>query len=136
MNELVFDMSRAWSRHVITVYDYDALIDTGADITVCTLPKAAIQKKFNILGQTDRTVDSASGEMAGTIYIVEEFIVGDLVMQGVPIFSPNNKTTLKTKFTLGKDLFDGLIYEFNTIDYKFTIKIPDDNLTRKYSKLT
>ena len=122
--ELVENMSRPM---ISDYYGGLALIDTGAEIPVCTLPPSILVSEFNATLRVERTsITGFGGNDYGSVYNLEMLRFKDLIYPNIPVFVPENKDALSFRWILSAAMFDHLEYTLNMKDYTITINIPDD----------
>lgn len=116
------------SRPIIeNFYGGLALIDTGADIPVCSLPEAILMKLFDAeLKIKHINISGFGGEEYGNVYTIKLLQFKNLIYPNIPVFVPKNMHGLKFRWILSATMFDRLEYSFNMKRYTMTVNIPDD----------
>ena len=116
------------SRPIIdNIYGGMALIDTGAEIPVCTLPVEILKKVFHAeLKVENAPITGFGGRDYGSIYILEAFRWNQLVFPFIPIFVPNNKHNIQFRWIFSASMLDRLEYHINMKKHVLTIYVPDD----------
>ncbi len=122
MNEISFELDETKDRPVIKVMSLDALIDTGAEISVCNLSPAVFELITEYKEKTPYTIKGFGGECSGTKYILRNFSVGELKFQDVPFFIPDEPMDDKYKFILAAPLFLQVYYAFDMPNHKMIIR--------------
>ena len=91
-----------------------ALLDTGAEISVCNLSQAVFEQIFmnNFMNKEEYFINGFGGKSKGVKYTILTLVVGDMTFTQVPIFVPDTPTT-KYKFIIAGTLFSPYSY---TID--------------------
>ncbi len=138
MKELKYDFVNGRIRTVIRLNGMEMLVDPGAEISISTFSKNYFYKHYKVLGERrNENVKGCNSPMPGTILILDEFVIGELKIIGMPILIPDGYTYFRTPILLGSDLFkycniDCLIsYSTDQV----IMYIHDDNTTRKYTLL-
>ncbi|MBQ9503922.1 MAG: hypothetical protein IJU93_02835 [Lachnospiraceae bacterium] len=132
MQQYTFKTSKSNTRPVIRIYEnLSAVIDTGADIPVCSDANVLIERlganEISIPGKVIETV-GISGSVRGRIFRVKGFELGPLIYPELNFFVPDDPTMSST-FLLSASMFNGLICEVNFKDHYFRITLLDDEQT-------
>ncbi len=132
MKEFSLPLMSEYTRPVIELYNLPTLIDTGALIPVFSIFPTTLEKYFDIkLLLPDEHITGFGGEAKGAVYSISNFQVGDLIFNDFEIFIPK-KPKFQFPFLLSANLFHGMIYEIDTINKKFTVRMKDEqNLMRE-----
>ena len=133
MKEFSIPLKNEYERPVTELYKLPALIDTGAVIPVFSIFPTILEKFFDIkLILPAGYISGFGGMEKGAVYSLTEFKIGELIFKDFEVFVPNNPK-IKFPFLLSATLFFGMVYEFDTINKKFTVRMNDDeNLTRHF----
>ena len=126
MKEFSMSLLENYQRPVLHFNDVDALIDTGAIIPMFSLPVKSIQSIFNgklILDNAE--IGGIGGDVKGQVFSIPHFNIGKLSFNNFEIFVPQ-KPNIKYPILLSATLFYDTEYIIDTINNKFTVKIPDN----------
>ena len=135
MKEFSIPLISDYTRPVIELYKLPALIDTGALIPVFSIFPSTLEKYFDIkLIFPDEHITGFGGEEKGAVYSISNFKVGELIFKDFEIFVPK-KPHLQFPFLLSANLFHGLIYEIDTINQKFTVRMKEEQLLERECKI-
>ena len=132
MREFSIPLKRKYERPIIELYKLPALIDTGAVVPVFSIFPAIIEKFFD--AKIILPNKFIGGLEAGAVYSIPEFKIGELVFENFEVFVPN-EPRLKFPFLLSATLFYGTIYEFDTINEKFTVRMKDTQSLKRDFKI-
>ena len=133
MKEFSIPLISDYTRPVIELYKLPALIDTDAVIPIVSMYPALFEKCFDakIILQ-DKYIIGTYGEEKGAVYSISNFKIGDLTFENFEVFVPY-EPNIKFPFLLSATLFYGLIYEIDTINQKFTVRMKEEQpLTREF----
>lgn len=126
MKEFSVDLIPSFQRPVIKLYEMTTLIDTGAVIPTFSLSPEILKSMFNAkLIFKNAQIGGFGGNCLGDIYSLENFKIGELNFDILEVFVPQNSVT-KHPFLLSATMFSGMDYDFDTINSKFIISIPDE----------
>ena len=116
------------SRPIITnLYGGLALVDTGAEIPVCTLPPFTLKEVFHAERKiTNTPIIGFGGEDVGDVYLLKEFRFKELVFPEMPVFLPHQTRNLQFRWILSASMFDQLEYVINMKNHIMTVNVPDD----------
>ena len=133
MSEFSLDLLKNFQRPITEVCGFPTLIDTGAVIPVFAFPKFILEKAFDAkLKIADTNIGGFGGKCDGDVYSLNNIEIGDLKFSTMDVFVPKDiKPFLKHPILLSATLFHNTIYEIDTVNNKFTVNIPDDNLCIK-----
>ena len=135
MKEFSLPLIEKYTRPVIELYKLPTLIDTGALIPVFSIFPTTLEKYFEInLLLPDEHITGFGGEEKGSVYSISKFQVGDLIFNDFEIFVPY-KPKFQFPFLLSANLFHGMIYEIDTINQKFTVRMMDRQLLTRECKI-
>ena len=135
MKEFSIPLMSDYTRPVIELYKLPTLIDTGALIPVFSIFPSTLEKYFDIkLILPDEHITGFGGEAKGAVYSISNFQVGELTFDNFEIFIPK-KPTLQFPFLLSANLFHGMIYEIDTINKKFTVRMTDEQSLNRECKI-
>lgn len=134
MRQITLDLNAESSRPILSLYVFQALLDSGADIPVCCLPLNILKKQFHAnLVIKDCVFYSFGHEVHGDVYCLEMLWLGDLLYQNIhvfvvpeSVFIHNGKQSPLFYFILSSSMFTGLIYEIDDQNHKLNITIPDN----------
>ena len=122
MKDIYFELDETKDRPIITVMSLDALIDTGAEISVCNLSPAVFELITDYKEKTKYSIKGFGGECTGTKYILRSFNIGELQFRDVPFFVPDEPMEDKYKFILAAPLFQDVYYAFDMPNHKMIIR--------------
>lgn len=106
-----------------------ALIDTGALFTVWNKSEDTLVKKLGAeLIRRDVTFKGFGGETQGNLYRVN-FILNNLHYINMPIIA-NRIQGANWSMLLSATMFDGMIYEIDTVNKKLNIDVKDNQPVR------
>ena len=126
-----------YRRPVIAMEGTTALIDTGATIPMFYFPVELLAKAFN---GVDLIFDNAhvggigGGRVIGKIYALHNFSLGDLQYKNMQVFVPDKfyrineageRVFEEHPMLLSATMFEGLDYEFDTVNKRFIVNVPD-----------
>ena len=135
MKEFSIPLMNDYTRPVIELYKLPTLIDTGALIPVFSIFPSTLEKYFDIkLILQNEHITGFGGEEKGSVYSISNFKVGDLIFNDFEIFVPQ-KPKLQFPFLLSANLFHSMIYEIDTINKKFTVKMNDEQSFNRECKI-
>ena len=125
VKEFFIDLIPSFQRPVINLYGMTTLIDTGAVIPTFSLSVELLKNMFNAkLIFQNAQIGGFGGNCFGDIYSLENFKVGKLIFDVLEVFVPKNSIT-KHPFLLSSTMFSGMDYDFDTINSKFIISLPE-----------
>lgn len=120
-----------------------ALIDTGASLPVWVGSREILLLLGAKPSGDEGSFTGFGGSTKGIIYEIPAFNIGELTYPNMPIVLQDDFTVkrvingrlVETKpiynIVLSASLFYGMIYEVDTINSKFKITIPDNNMVRR-----
>lgn len=121
---LVEDVSRPI---IANYYGGLALIDTGAEIPVCTLPVMVLEKMFQAeLRMRNASITGFGGDDYGDIYTIGTIELQGIIYPNIPVFVPRRNRILGFRWILSATMLDRLEYNINMKTHTMTINIPDD----------
>ena len=124
MKKIVLPLSENSKRPVITVMGLEALVDTGAELSVFNMSSNVFERLFEYKDKSKSGVTGYGGECYGTKYIVKTLKIGnEITLSDVPFFVPDTPTT-EHILVLAATAFEGTIYEIDTLEHRLTISIP------------
>ena len=111
------------SKPTILLLDLPALIDTGAELSVCNLTPAIFEQLFfnNFKDKRLGSINGFGGEAKGIEYTVLSLKIGTLNLTDVKFVVPDNPTT-RYKFILAGTLFSEYPYRIDMINRELTIE--------------
>ena len=115
------------SRPIVDdLYGGMALIDTGAEIPVCTLPVATLKDLFEAEIRVQNTqITGFGGKDVGDVYSLKEFRFNNLIYPHLPVYVPR-KCNFQFRWILSASMFDQLEYSINMKMHILTVTIPGD----------
>ena len=133
MKEFSLPLVEKYTRPVIKLYNLPALIDTGAIIPVISIFPSIFEKYFESkLILENGTISGIGGDEFGAVYSLTNFKIGDLNFKDFEVFVPY-EPRLQFPILLGATLFHSMIYEIDTLNQKFTVRMNDDQpLNREF----
>ena len=133
MKEFSIPLISKYSRPTIELYRMPTLIDTGAVIPVVSIFPYTLEKTFSAEMILSRGyIKGFGGKEYGSVYSLKNFKIGDLTFENFEVFVPY-EPNIKFPFLLSATLFYGLIYEIDTINQKFTVRMKEEQpLTREF----
>ena len=133
MRQFTLELDENNTRPIVMVHGgLQALVDTGAEIPICTLSETTLRQRFNaVLALNDEVdISGVGGKSVGRIFILNCFVLGQLRYPNLKIFVPNYKI-ISQHFLVPASMLSGLIYEIDDIEHRMTIKVPDgENMDR------
>ena len=133
MKEFSTPLISDYARPAIKLYGMPTLIDTGAVIPVFSVYPYFLEKTFagKMILQHGH-ISGFGGKEYGSVYSLKNFKAGELTFENLEVFVPD-KPDFKFRFLLSATLFHGMVYEIDTINQKFTVRMKDDQpLTREF----
>lgn len=135
MKQFSLKLDENYQRPVILLTGgLTALLDTGAWLPVWTDEEGVLVKKFGAEVIKRKFPFSGFGGVSyGTLYRAN-LVVGELIFLNIPIISSGE---LRTTFNaiLSASMFDGLVYQVDTVNHVLNIDIPDNESTIRNIKL-
>ena len=129
MQEYLFRTLQDSTRPVIQVGEHlTAVIDTGADIPVCSNAKMLVSKYGAVeikLPRENKRPRGIGGKIPGKVYMVKSFTVGPLTYPNIKFFVPDHPT-MDDNFLFSASMFEGMILEIDLKNHYFKITLPDD----------
>lgn len=128
MKEFSIPLMEKYTRPVIELYHLPALIDTRSVIPIISLYPSMIEK---VLDAKLILSDIFLNCEKGAVYSVSEFKIGEIIFKDFEVFV-SNEPKFQFPFLLSITLFHGTIYEIDTINKKFVVRMKDEqNLMRE-----
>lgn len=126
MKQLLLHLDNNYQRPVIKLENgLTALLDTGAYIPVWTASEKILQQKLGgCFIQSNVPLSGFGGRTYGNLYQVT-LKIGELIYPNMHIVT-NNELDVEFSFILSATMFNGLIYEIDTIHNTLNINIPDN----------
>lgn len=84
MKETRLNLDATQKRPVIKIMSLDAMIDTGAEISVCNLPENVFELIFEYESKEAFSIYGFGRECEGTKYIIRKLEIGEMVFTDVP----------------------------------------------------
>ncbi len=135
MKEFSIPLMSDYTRPVIELYKLPTLIDTGAIIPVISIFPSIFEKHFESkLILENGTISGIGGDERGAVYSLANFKIGDLIFKDFEVFVPY-EPRLKFPILLSANLFHGMIYEIDTINQKFTVRMTDEQSLNRECKI-
>ena len=125
-SEFALSLDARLSRPAIRLENgLSALVDTGAEIPVCTLSANVLKSAYDArLVMENVFIGGFGGRHYGDIYAINLFKIGKLIYPNIHMFVA--RFNLGFHFILSSSMFHGLIYEIDTKNHALTVRIPDD----------
>lgn len=135
MKEFSLPLMGEYTRPTIKLYNLPALIDTGAIIPVISIFPSIFEKYFEskIILENGH-ISGIGGDELGAVYSLANFQIGDLNFKDFEVFVPH-KPKLQFPILLSANLFHGMIYEVDTINKKFTVRMNDEHSLNREFKI-
>lgn len=116
------------SRPIIDdFYGATALIDTGAEIPVCTLSGSVLRDTFDAeLRLANTSITGFGGKDYGDVYVLKSFKWKELEYPSLPVFVPKETHGLKVRWIISASMLDRLEYTVNMKTLRLTVNIPED----------
>ena len=125
LTEFSLDLLNFYERPIVQLYGLNALIDTGAMVPVFSLPVSVLVRTFGATLSLDGAeVGGFGGKCRGRVYSLKDFRVGVLLFETLEAFVPDVPVT-KHPFLLSASMFYGTAYTFDTVNFRFSVRIPD-----------
>lgn len=129
--EFSLPLLKGYKRPVMMLRGLPTLIDTGAIVPVfspSTIPKFT-KMLMKTAFHAEIVIENKSfvgfdGPVWGDVYSIPEFHIGELVYRPFEVFVPY-KSKLTHPVILSATLFDGTIYTVDSVNYSFTVRLPD-----------
>lgn len=111
-----------------------ALIDTGSTIPMFYLPKhqlARLGNGYKITHEHAKVGGIGHGEVCGKVCSLNNFQLGGIHYKPFDVFVPDEievkgKAVSPYPILFSSTMFEGMKYDFDTINHKFTVEIPED----------
>lgn len=136
MTRFSLELDENNTRPIVVVHGgLQALIDTGAEIPICTLSESVIISRFNATKALNESVEinGIGGNAEGMIYILDRFVLGKLVFPELKVFVPK-RHTISQHFIIPASMLAGLTYEIDDPNHRLNITVPEgETLERKTS---
>ena len=134
MKQITLKLNRNYQRPVVVVGDkFKALFDTGAFFPVWVAGEKTLKSQGAELIKENVPFSGFGGTATGNLYRVT-FQVGELVYPSMPILA-NSELDVTFDVILSASMFDGLIYQVDTVNHVLTVEIPDNESTVRNIKL-
>lgn len=112
-----------------------AMLDTGALYPVWTKSEELLVKLLNAkLIKAKVPVSGFGGTTEGNAYTIPILQVGNLMFTNIHIIA-SNMVTIPFSMILSATMFQGLIYEIDTVNNSFNVTIPDNESNIRNYKL-
>ena len=122
MNEIILNLDQNNDRPIIQIMHLDALIDTGAEISVCNLSAEIFEILFEYKSKSPDVIRGYGGLCHGQKYIIRELNISSLSFKDVPMFVPDEPMDDKYKFIIASPLFKQTYFAFDMIERKMIIR--------------
>ncbi len=130
MKNLTLRLIPEYLRPVISLYNTQTLIDTGAIIPVISLPMEKLQVRFQaeIVKENIAIGGFGGGVSQGNIYSLKNFYIRDWHFKKFECFVPRAQER-KFPIMLSASVFLDIDYEFKPQNHQLILKIPDNKMT-------
>lgn len=133
MEQITLNLKTNSQRPVISMGNTDALLDTGALFPVWVGPISMLLRKDARLIKRNVSFTGFGGKAVGDLYELSYFCVGKLIFPSMPVIACEDLSG-DFDIILSATMFEGLIYEIDTINSKLNITIPSaSELSRRIS---
>ncbi|MFT6189669.1 MAG: clan AA aspartic protease (TIGR02281 family) [Granulosicoccus sp.] len=107
----------------LSTTDTPLLIDTGASITTITQTfYESIKRKVNMRYQTTQTFITANGKIKGSIYRVDQFVMGDYIINDVEIAVLDFHSSAESAGLLGMNILSQFRFEIDQQNSQLKLK--------------
>jgi len=130
-SEFVLRLSEDYKKPTINIDEMVVLIDTGADVPTFMLTEKQLKDVYN--AKLFKSVDDKGeplkiggfgGKCTGKIYELEMFKLGELIFPNMRVFVPDNGIK-GIDIVISASMFDGLMYDIDTINHTLTVHVPE-----------
>ena len=127
MKTFSLPLIRMYSRPVLEINGYMALIDTGAEIPVCFLPRNVIGTVFRgELLLKDQKIGTLGESVNADIFVFNQLTLGEMIFPGLKIAVPEKKKP-EFDFLLSAPMFANMSVEMDFKTYYATFSIGDQD---------
>ena len=123
---MILELDANYMRPVVILHGITALVDTGALFPIASMDPQVLIDAFDAKLVIENTsISGFGGECRGSVYKIPCFILSKLTYPDFHVFVPENKNIIETEFLFSATMFNGLVYEFDTVNHKMLIQVPD-----------
>ena len=121
MEKITIDLQKDRIRPVVEFMGLNALIDSGADISVCNLTANVFELIFEYESKTRSHITGFGGKCEGYGYLVKKINVGTETFYDVPFFVPDVVTS-EENFVISGSVFQNYAYEIDMKNHVMTLR--------------
>lgn len=129
MQSFSIKLNKSIQRPAFNIYNNKvmALLDTGALFPVWTADEEILLSQFKAkLYKKNVEFGGFGGKALGDLYIIPILEIGQLIFNNIPIIVSKDLGDVTYSLIISATMFEGLIYEINTVHNYFKITIPDN----------
>lgn len=132
MKQFTLNMNNRYQRPIIELkswHNLEALLDTGAFFPVWIMDEDILKILGGKCIRKQVLFGGFGGETKGNLYELQSMVIGDLIFPNTHIIACKDLKNVPFQLVLSATMFNGLIYEIDSKNYKLNITIPDDEST-------
>ena len=118
---------------IVSSHTLTALVDTGASISVWTGDlDILINELHAVVIRNDVELSGFGGSEQSIAYKIPSLTISNITFKNVPIVVSTKLGDVPFNIILSAPMFSGMVYQFDTINSKMRIYIPDNKTERVF----